>query len=143
MTGQSQTAFDVARRLVGVVKERPGDDDHPFIAWCHEVARLGTGQHDETPWCSSFVCAMALLLGLPSSRSAAARSWLAVGQPIDLDHAIAGNDVVILTRAGGGHVGFYAGHSAQTITLLGGNQGNAVSLATFDRARLLGVRRLA
>jgi hypothetical protein len=40
-----------------------------------------------------------------------------------------------------GHVGFYAGaQTAQSISVLGGNQGNAVRIAPYAKARLLGGR---
>ena len=64
-----------------------------------------------------------------------------------------GFDVVILRRGGGdqpgpevldapGHVGFFAGHEDPNVLLLGGNQGDSVSVAPFAAARILGVRRL-
>ena len=140
------TAFDVAQRLAPSLKERPGAEHHPFIVWALELCKLGTNQPDEIPWCSAFVVAVARICGLPSSNSAAARSWLSVGQLIDLGDAWPGDDIVILSRGenpASGHVGFYAGRDADTVTVLGGNQSNAVTLQRFPRARLLGVRRLA
>jgi hypothetical protein len=62
--------------------------------------------------------------------------------------------VVILSRgdnpppasviAAPGHVGFVSNYraSAQQVTVLGGNQGDAVSLVSYPTARVLGVRRL-
>jgi hypothetical protein len=92
-------------------------------------------------------------LGLDRSRSAAARSWLDVGDPVILASAQPGSDVVILSRGAGkqpgpevvnapGHVGFYAGRDGDNVLLLGGNQGNQVSIASFPASRVLGVRRL-
>ena len=39
-----------------------------------------------------------------------------------------------------GHVGFYAGEDADAFHVLGGNQGNAVSIVRIGRDRLLGAR---
>ena len=39
-----------------------------------------------------------------------------------------------------GHVGFVLGEAADKLYLLGGNQGDAVTVAAFDKARLLGFR---
>jgi uncharacterized protein (TIGR02594 family) len=111
-------------------------------------------ENDETPWCSAFVNYIAWLLSLPRSKSLLARSWLSIGTRIDLANAVVGFDVCILKRGGGeqpgannytapGHVGFYAGRNEGTIKLLGGNQGNAVSIAEFPIERLIGIRRLA
>lgn len=140
------TVFDVMQRLVGVVKERPGGQDDHLVQWAHEMAGLGHGQADEVPWCSSVLNAIAMLLGLPRSKSAAARSWLNVGQVIDLADAKPGQDVVVLKRgvhAWQGHVGLFAGRSGDTVHVLGANQGNAVSIAPFPVADVIGVRRLA
>lgn len=140
------TAFDVAQRLAPSLKERPGAEHHPFIQWAHSLCRLGFDQPDELAWCSSFVVAVAHICGLQSSYSAAARSWMAVGKLIGLGEAEPGNDIVILSRGdhpASGHVGFYAGHDEQSVMVLGGNQGNAVTMQQFPRSRILGVRRLA
>ncbi len=48
---------------------------------------------------------------------------------------------MILGRDGGGHVGIAVGRSAKGgIAVLGGNTGDAVRVATFDPARVLGYR---
>ena len=140
------TAFALANRFVGQIKELPGQQDHPFIQWCHSLCHLGMHQPDEVPWCSSFVNAVAWMLTLPRSGSAAARSWLAVGLPVEsLPQAVVGFDVVVFKRGTNpalGHVGFYGGHTDTQVFCLGGNQGNAVSLAAFPVRDLVAIRRL-
>jgi hypothetical protein len=44
-----------------------------------------------------------------------------------------------------GHVGFFAGYDAvrEIVQLLGGNQEDAVSIASFPAERILGIRRLS
>jgi hypothetical protein len=84
---------------------------------------------------------VAWLLRLPRSKGLRARSWLAVGEPIALEEAESGYDVVVLKRGAGeqpgpevmdapGHVGFFAGVEGQDVLLLGGNPGDSV---TVDR----------
>lgn len=147
------TAFDRAQRFVGIVLERPGNQDHPLIQWWLSLCGFGLDAHDEIPWCSAFVNGMAWDLRLARSKSAAARSWLRVGHAIELDRARVGFDVVVLQRGEGtqpgpevvaapGHVGFFAGASDGLVQVLGGNQGNAVSVAPFKAGRVLGIRRL-
>ena len=141
------TAFDLAQRMVGEIRELPGAQQHPFIQWSHMLCNLGPEQPDTVPWCSSFANAICWLLRLPRSKSAAARSWLGVGEAIDLRDARPGFDVVILKRGSSptaGHVGFYAGRNLRgDVEILGGNQGDAVSVAPFKEVDVLGVRRLA
>lgn len=146
------TAYDIAQRFVGM-KEVAGSAANPAI-----LAMLKLDgewpKDDAVPWCSAFANYVAWLLRLPRSKSLAARSWLTVGTPVDLMQARAGFDVVVLQRGDGvqpsadvikapGHVGFFAGIEGDRVLVLGGNQGDAVTVAGFPRARVLGVRRLA
>lgn len=148
------TLYQLAERLVGEIVERPGAPTHPFIGWCHE-STMGQDVADEVPWCSSFLNRLAWWCRLPRSKSAAARSWLAVGVPVALEQAQPGaNDVVVLKRGTGlqpgpevlaapGHVGIFMGIEGARVRVLGGNQGNAITLASFPIATVLGVRRLS
>ncbi len=92
---------------------------------------------DETPWCSAFVNWCMGQAGIKGTGSAAARSWLSWGEP--LTEPVRGC-VTVLSRGDGGHVGFYLRTVGSRIHLLGGNQGNAVRVADYDRSRLLGYR---
>ena len=147
------TAYDLAQRFVGL-KEFSGAKDNGFIVWAHSLCGLGDEQPDETPWCSSWLNAIAWLLRLPRSKSAAARSWLEVGTPIPLMDAKPGYDVVIfkrgpepqpgpdVTRGAQGHVALFAGLQGEHVLALGGNQGNAVNVSRYQISSVLGVRRL-
>lgn len=156
------TAYDIAQRFVGM-KEVPGSASNPQI-----MAMLNLDQDwpedDEVPWCAAFLNYVAWLLRLTRSKSLRARSWLQVGEPVPIKDARVGFDVVILSRGKGdqpgpevinapGHVGFFSGiewltekesaeHLAENFLMLGGNQSNTVSVATYPLSRILGVRRL-
>jgi uncharacterized protein (TIGR02594 family) len=133
--------FTIAQRFVGV-KETPGVASTPLVLAMLRLDDQSVAD-DQTPWCSAFASWIAWLLRLPRSKSLAARSWLHVGRPIALEDAIAADDIVVLERGAGGHVGFYAGrHPDGSILILGGNQSDAVTIAAFAVDRLLGVRRL-
>lgn len=148
------TPFELAQRHIGI-KELASQQHHPLIQWWLSLCGLGTDSSDETPWCSAFVNGMAWLCRVVRSKSAAARSWLLCGQPITLADATPGWDVVILKRGPGnqpgpevtsgasGHVGFFAGLEGDYVLVLGGNQGNAVSLARYPVKDILGLRRLS
>jgi len=143
------TAFDLASRYIGIRELPEKGMDHPLIQWWLSLCGFSTHTPDEVAWCSAFLQEPFRLLGLPRSKSAAARSWLTIGRVITIEQAKVGFDVVILKRGAGpqpgpeviqapGHVGLYAGPG----NLLAGNQGNMVSVAPFDPSRVLGVRRL-
>lgn len=144
------TLYKLAERFVGEVAEVPGPTASPFIQWCHESVGLAASTSDEVPWCSSFLNRLAWLLRLPRSKSARARSWLLVGLPIGLHEAVPG-DIVIFNRGGSidptviespGHVAIFARAEGELVTVLGGNQGNGVTLARMKASDVLGVRRL-
>ncbi len=146
------TAYELAQRFVGI-KEAPGSASNPAVL---AMLRLDNSwpAGDDVAWCSAFVNYIAWLLRLPRSKSLAARSWLLVGEPVALDKAEPGFDVVILKRGSGkqpgpevikaqGHVGFFAGVEGAEVLVLGGNQGDEVSIDRFRVENVLGVRRLA
>lgn len=141
----------IAQRFMGL-KEMAGTASNPLILGMLQLDTKWV-QADQTPWCSAFVNFVFFLLGLPRSRSLAARSWLLVGLSVPLSEAQPGHDVVILQRGTGtqppatviaapGHVGLYVGHDATTVTLLGGNQGDSVNVQSFPKSRILGIRRI-
>lgn len=146
------SAYELAQRFVGI-KEVDGTTSNPQIL---AMLRLNDSWPDDdaVPWCSAFTNYVAWLLRLPRSKSLRARSWLLIGEVIDLQIAEPGFDIVIFKRGSGsqpgpnvidapGHVGFYAGVEGTRILVLGGNQGDSVSLSSYPKSRLLGVRRLA
>ena len=101
------------------------------------------GRHpDSEPWCSAFVNFCVTHAGVEGTNSALALSWLDWGT--DPGELVPGC-IVVLERgtAGHGHVGFYVDWiMIIRFRLLGGNQGDAVRIASFDKARILGQRVL-
>lgn len=145
------TALTIAHQYLGI-REIPGERFNSLVLAMLQLDNSWV-EDDETPWCSAFVNFVHFQLpGLPRSHSLAARSWLLVGASVGLDYAAPGYDIVVLKRGGGdqpgpavikapGHVGFYVGHTETDVTLLGGNQGDAVSITSFPRSRILDIRR--
>ncbi len=143
--------YSIALQFKGL-KEGPGAVNNPMVVAMLQVT--DASQHDDaTAWCSGFVNFIAWLLALPRSKSLGARSWLKVGLAVALEQARPDADVVVLSRGDGpqpgpdviaapGHVGFFAGLEGDFVLILGGNQGDAVSITKFPKARVLGVRRL-
>ncbi len=104
-------------------------------------ARIGhrAVQDDETAWCAAFVGACLERSNLVSTRSLAARSYLTWGRASEPEPGC----ITILSRGDDpalGHVGFLVGLTTDKIVLLGGNQSDSVSVAAFDRSRLLACR---
>ena len=98
-----------------------------------------------TAWCAAIVNASLGQAGLPTTGSNMARSFLNYGSPVTEPQQ---GDIAVFQRGGPnaatGHVGFYQGRDANgNILVLGGNQGNQVSVAPFRQDSLLGYRRIA
>jgi uncharacterized protein (TIGR02594 family) len=130
-----------ARRLVGT-REAPGAANNPVILDWADNLDLHY-KRDEDAWCGLFVahCIGATLVdeSLPSN-PLGARQLLRFGVPCT---PTVGSILVFWREkpeGWKGHVGFYAGESAKAFCVLGGNQGNAVSLAWIAKDRLLGAR---
>jgi uncharacterized protein (TIGR02594 family) len=129
--------MDEARRHVGL-KEVPGKGDNPAIQkWLKSLSAWWSD--DATPWCGTFCAHCIKTAGLPLPKHwYRAKDWLNWGVPL------AGPTlgcIVVFERQGGGHVGFVAGKDkAGNLMVLGGNQGDAVTIAAFDPKRVAGYR---
>ena len=125
-------------------REVTGSGDNPRIVEYHRSTRLDLdlAQHDETHWCSSFANWCVERSGYAGTDSAAAVSWLSWGKPLKKPRR---GCITVLSRKGGHHVGFFvrsdrpSAESAQLL-LLGGNQGDAVSIDSYDLGRVIGYR---
>jgi len=129
--------LNIARTYLGT-RELGGKDTAPIIRqW---LIKLGAWwADDETPWCGVAVAAWMREAGIVLPKHwYRARGWLDWGVPLR-DPAL--GCVVVYERGGSGHVGLVVGiDKAGRIMTLGGNQGNKVSIAPFDRSRVLGFR---
>jgi len=99
-----------------------------------------------TPWCAYFHGFCVKRAGYVPTNSGMARSYLNWGSKIDKLSEAKPGDTIVLWRGKTndsvtGHIGFYIKHNKDYIWLLGGNQGDEVSIAAFPIKKLLGIRR--
>lgn len=127
------------REYANGVAEIAGEKHNARILAYHATTTL-RAHDDETPWCSSFVNYCIETGGGVGTKSAAALSWSYWGREVDPRDVIPG-DVCVLSRVGGHHVGFVVAVVDAWVLLLGGNQGNRVSVAPFPLTRVVGFRR--
>lgn len=127
--------MDIARAELGQ-REVKGAKHNPRILEYHKTTKL-KGTTDEIPWCSSFVNWVMKQAGYPGTNSAAARSWMEYGQR--LAGPVPGCIVILTRKGGGGHVGFYIDQDSYGMRLLGGNQGDAVTISRYEHNRCIGL----
>jgi uncharacterized protein (TIGR02594 family) len=120
------------------VTEFKGKRHNPTVVAYFRDAGFSAIKDDETAWCAAAVNAWLVRGGQPGSRSLAAKSFMNWGKALDRPRV---GCVVVLHRGDPkgwqGHVGLYAGETATHVLLLGGNQGDAVSVAKFPKSRVM------
>lgn len=129
-----------ANRWLGL-REIAGSKHHPQILSWWEATKQSY-RDDETSWCAAFVGGCLEECGIPSTRSAAARSYEKYGDAVTSPTYGAITVFWRGSKAGWqGHVAFLVGVTpAGDLLCLGGNQSDAVTVAKFSRDRLLGFR---
>lgn len=125
----------IAKNEIGV-KEFEGPADNPVIIKYHDVTSL-QATDDEVHWCSSFACWCMESAGIRSPRSARAKDWLDWGIPLNEGKL---GCIVVFTRNGGGHVGFYIDEDEDGIFVLGGNQNDSVNISYYGWENFLDFR---
>lgn len=93
------------------------------------------------PWCGDFV-ETCIRLALPDEKVPTnpyfARNWLTFG--VKCPEPVVGAIAVFERGPKNGHVGFVVGQDATGLSILGGNQGNSISVSNVAKKRLLGCR---
>jgi len=130
--------MDVAKSFIGQHEVRDGAALSAFIK------RAGGLSIDPrvTPWCAAFVNAVLGAAGVKGTGKLNARSFLNFGQATSQPKI---GDIVVLSRGDPngwqGHVGFFQGYDDKgNVLVLGGNQGDKVSIAPYKADRVLGYR---
>jgi uncharacterized protein (TIGR02594 family) len=124
------------------VKEIVGSKHNPIILnWAKDLGLSNVYTADEIPWCGLFIafCAHSANLEVVD-KPLWALSWANYGTKAN-DPML--GDILTFKRNGGGHVGIYVGEDNIYYHVLGGNQGNEVSVTRIAKSRLFKARRTA
>lgn len=132
--------YKIAKKELGIREVRGGEN--PRIIEYHRTTTL-KAREDEVPWCSSYVNWCMQQAGFIGTESAAAKSWLNWGASVwheDVDPPR--GSIVVMTRSGGGHVGFLVtvDWEREQVKVLGGNQGDEVNIKWFPMDMVLDFR---
>lgn len=134
----AETPEDVAASFIGLTERQHTSVISNFI----KEATGNSLNPAKTAWCAAFVNAALGASGEIGTGSNLARSFLNWGEPVTTPQR---GDIVVFSRgrqAWQGHVGFFVGRDEKgNIKVLGGNQGDKVSIETYPPSKLLGYRR--
>lgn len=121
--------------------EKAGSASNPkILEWIRAWLPRATDD-SATAWCAVWMAEIMTRCGLPVPADPfRARSWLRWGTVVAPLAAEPG-DVAILTRPSSHHVALVLRVTPQDIWLLGGNQGDAVSVRAYPFDRVVSVRR--
>lgn len=136
--------MQIAESYLGVREVR--GDENPVILKFFREAGHPEIKEDEVAWCSAFVNAVLYEAGLRGTQNLMAKSFLRWDGGDKVTQPRFG-DIAVFNRgkpnSGLGHVTFVVKADANTVTCLGGNQGQVgeVNVDIASRARLVGFYR--
>lgn len=120
------------------IKEMLGSANNPeILSWANEC---GIPYYaDSTPWCGLYAAIVIKRANWNVVKNPLwARNWATFGQASDVPSL---GDILVFSRDGGGHVGFYVAEDNACYHVLGGNQSDAVNIIRIDKTRLIASRR--
>ncbi len=124
--------------------EVPGEaNNKKIVDWASEVGGWEKNFYtkDSIPWCGLYAAVIVLRAKKEVPKNyLRALSWAGFGVTVKPEEAGLG-DVLVFTRKGGGHVGFYIAEDADCYHVLGGNQSDKVSITRIKKDRLYSVNR--
>lgn len=127
--------------LYGTI-EVPGKRNNPMILrWAKSIGLGEVYKADSVAWCGLTVAYAAAQAGwdhAPRGNALWARNWALWGSAADRPML---GDVLVFVRGNGGHVGLYVAEDASAFHVIGGNQGDSVSIKRIAKTRLLAARR--
>ncbi|MCP3976271.1 MAG: TIGR02594 family protein [bacterium] len=123
------------------IRDIRGPKSNPRVLEYHATT-TGRFTQDDIPWCSSFVNWCIEQAGIKGTGSAAARSWLSWNGGERLSEPVPGCITVFARppNPSHGHVAFFVEKpGSESVTVLGGNQGDEVNRRTRKAAGNTGV----
>ncbi|WYK05497.1 TIGR02594 family protein [Cereibacter sphaeroides f. sp. denitrificans] len=125
-----------ARSVFGLHETR---DKARLSAWLKGGGKY-LGDPSALPWCGDFAetCIARALPDEPFPGALGenpfwARNWTLFGKPVKPTYGA----ILPFSRDGGGHVAFAVGEDTDSFFVLGGNQGNSVSIVRIHKSRLI------
>ncbi len=139
MTGKELPWIIEGKKVFGLHEV---NDNAALRAWLKSDGKT-LGDPKALPWCGDYVetCIKKTLPketfpGALGENPYWARNWALFGKEVKPCYGAVG----VFVRDGGGHVGFLVGEDATDWYVLGGNQGNTVSIVRIAKNRMIAAR---
>ena len=131
---------DTAIKLIGT-SEIPGRRSNSvIIGWARSIGGWIKDYYtnDDIPWCGLLVahCMRDNDIDVTIKNPLSARAWNEFGIKTSPCYGC----IMVFSRKGGGHVGFYVSEDDNYYHILGGNQSNKVNVTKVAKNRFLGSR---
>jgi len=140
--------LQIALDFIGTTEVVGPGSNPKIISWARELNLLDIYKDDDTAWCGLFfaICTKRAGRDLPTFTDKydylRALKYASIWLPVMRGGEGLG-DVLIFQRPSGGHIGLYVGESKQSYFVVGGNQGNKVSITEIAKERCVAIRRPA
>ncbi len=134
-----------ARTLLGTREAAGAANNLTILGWAKLLGIKVLGivyNADSVPWCGLFVAHCLRVAGVDLTDmkvGVRAKAWATWGAPIAADR-LAPGAILVFDREGGGHVAFYVGEDATHYHVMGGNQGDMVSVMRLAKSRCIARR---
>jgi uncharacterized protein (TIGR02594 family) len=144
-TATEPTWLRHARTLLGTREAAGSANSKTILGWAVSLGIKILGivyNADDVPWCGVFVakCLRVAEIDLSGMKVAVrAKEWVTWGSNLAADR-LAPGAILVFQRQGGGHVAFYVGEDATHYHVLGGNQGDRVSIMRLAKSRCIARR---
>ena len=132
--------FEMAERLIGTQEDTSYRSNPKIMQWAKDIGGWVASYYkdDSIPWCGLFVahCFSSVGVDFEIKNPLSALAWNQFGVKCEPCPGA----VMVFTRSGGGHVGFYVSEDDTTFHILGGNQSDSVNITKVAKARFVGAR---
>lgn len=132
--------MEYAASYVGLKEIVGAKHNQTILGWAKNLGKkVGiVFDADEIAWCGLFTGEIMNHSGFtPPNICVRASEWTKFGVGINEG---AYGAIMVFTRSGGGHVGFYVSEDETTYHILGGNQSNSVSITRIAKSRMTTIR---
>lgn len=131
--------LDVAESYIGLEEVEGGRSNPEILVWAKELNQKYYTT-DSIPWCGLFAGVCLTRGGVDVKKQVPNMLWARDYMKLGVDSDPCFGAVMVFTRDGGGHVAFYISEDDDYYHVLGGNQGDKVSVIRHRKSALLGAR---